>query len=292
MNYKNVFNKLSFFISNTYTYIKMIRGLPHSGKYSAIAILLIIIFIFITFPYDFLIKKKLYEIEGKGARTISVGAIDFNIIGESYAENLEIVLNNNHELSWKNIIFNPSVNPYRLFIKKRYLADFQFDGFRYSTGETEILMNLNGNIDLIFDTTKNIPVSGQLKIILGDARVKLKEISIPGPMGPFPLKLDLLNIQNGIIEVDIVNSVARIRTFKLTGTDLNCNITGTVELSERTDNSKLDIRINIDPESTALENYKDMIAAVTKNGPLVLTMSGTAGRPDFKIVQPGKENED
>ncbi len=107
-------------------------------------------------------------------------------------------------------------------------------------------------------------------------------------MGPFPLKLETVNIENGIAEIDIVNGVARIRNLKLSGTDLNCSITGTIEMAERSDNSKLDLNINIDPESAALEQYKDMINIMVNNNSLVLAVRGTLGRPDVKIAGTGK----
>lgn len=288
MRYSELLNKIKHFFSKSYSYIKIIRSFPHSGKYAALSIILIIIFTIITFPYDYLIKKKLFDNEGKNFRTISMKSLDFSIISQSTAENVEIVLNNGHEIFFKNILINPSVNPYRLFISKRLLADFQFDNFRFTSPDTEIMMNLNGNIDIITDQVKKIPDSGEIKLILEECKIRLKEISIPGPMGPFPLKLETVNIQNGIAEIDIVNSLARIKNFKLSGTDLNCSITGTVEIAQRTDNSKLDLNVNIDPESAALDQYKEMINIMTNNGSLVLSVRGTIGRPEVKIAGTGK----
>lgn len=288
MRYRELIIKIKLFFLKLFSYIKIVRRLPHSGKYTVLAIILIIIFSVITFPYDYLIKKKLFDYEGKSFRTISLKSLEFSILSESSAENIEIVLNNGHELFFKNILINPSVNPYRLFITKRLLADFQFDNFRFTSPDAEIIMNLNGNIDIIPDQIKKIPGSGEIKLILEECKIRLKEISIPGPMGPFPLKLETVNIENGIAEIDIVNGVARIRNLKLSGTDLNCSITGTIEMAERSDNSKLDLNINIDPESAALEQYKDMINIMVNNNSLVLAVRGTLGRPDVKIAGTGK----
>lgn len=288
MRYRELIIKIKLFFLKLFSYIKIVRRLPHSGKYTVLAIILIIIFSVITFPYDYLIKKKLFDYEGKSFRTISLKSLEFSILSESSAENIEIVLNNGHELFFKNILINPSVNPYRLFITKRLLADFQFDNFRFTSPDAEIIMNLNGNIDIIPDQIKKIPGSGEIKLILEECKIRLKEISIPGPMGPFPLKLETVNIENGIAEIDIVNGVARIRNLKLSGTDLNCSITGTIEMAERSDNSKLDLNINIDPESAALEQYKDMINIMVNNNALVLAVRGTLGRPDVKIAGTGK----
>jgi len=288
MRYKELIIKIKQFFLKIFSYIKIVRKLPHSGKYTALAILLIIIFSVITFPYDYLIKKKLFDYEGKSFRTISLKSLEFSILSEASAESVEIVLNNGHELFFKNILINPSVNPYRLLITKRLLADFQFDNFRFTSPDAEIMMNLNGNIDIIPDQIKKIPGSGEIKLILEECKIRLKEISISGPMGPFPLKLETVNIENGIAEIDIINGVARIRNFKLSGTDLNCSITGTIEMAERSDNSKLDLTINIDPESAALEQYKDMINIMANNSSLVLAVRGTMGRPDVKIAGTGK----
>lgn len=291
MNIKEIADRIKQFCLKLYSYIKTVRSLPHSGKYVLLSLLLIIIFTVITFPYDYLIKKTIFDSEGKSFRSITMKSLEFSIISESSAENVEIVLNNGNELFFRNILVNLSVNPYRLFITRRFLADFQLDNFRVISPVAEIIMNLNGNIDITADRVKKIPASGDVKLLLEECTIRLKEISIPGPMGPFPLKFDSVNIQNGIAEIDIVNSIARIRNLKLSGTDLNCSITGTVELSERTDNSKLDLSINIDPESAALEQYKDMISIITNNGALVLAVRGTPGRPDVKIAGTGKQNE-
>jgi len=288
MKYREFYNKIKYYVSFISSYIKIIRSLPHSGKYAALSILLIIIFTIITFPYDYLIRKKLFDYEGKAFRTISMKSLEFSLLSESSAENVEVVLKNGHELFFKNILLNISLNPYRLFITKRLLADFQFDNFRISSPDAEIMMNLNGNIDIIPDELKKIPGSGEIKLILEECKIRLKEISIPGPMGPFPVKLDTVNIENGVAEIDIVNSTARIRNFKLSGTDINCSITGTIEIAERTDNSKLDLNISIDPESAALEQYKDMINIMANNGTLVLSVRGTMNRPDVKITGAGK----
>ena len=284
MNFNNLINKAKHLFIKTKNLIKTVRDYPHSGKYFALACVLTIFFTAITFPYDYLIKKKLYDSEGKFFRSVSMQRLDFNILGESYIDGLELVLAAGEELSVKNIILNPSINPYRLFISHRILADFQFDAVKYHSGETDIIMNINGNIDVVMDRVKNIPGSGEVKLILGDARLKMKEISIPGPVGPMPLKLDSVNVQNGLAEVDIVNGVARIKNFKLTGTDINCSVTGSIELAEKTSNSKLDLMINIDPESLILEQYRELVSAVTGNGPLVLAVKGTLLRPDIKIA--------
>ncbi len=288
MNLKDIYIKIKEIFFNLSSYFRRVRTLPHSGKYAALSVILIIIFTIITFPYGYLIKKMIYDNEGNGYRSVSIRELDFNITGESYAENFDAILNNGNELYCKSIILNLSLNPYRLFIRKQYMADLQFDGIRFSTGDTDVLMNLNGNIDLIIDASKKIPKQGELKLIIEDAKIRLNEMTIPGPMGPFPLQLDTINIQNGIAEIDIVNSVAKIRNLKLSGTDINCSITGTVELSERMDNSKLNLLINIDPDSSVLDQYKDMITLITKNGPFIISLQGTAGRPDVKIAEGGK----
>ncbi len=283
MNYQDIINKARELLTRCMTYIKVVRGLPHFGKYASLSIVLIIFFTIVTFPYEILIKKKLYDSEGKSFKSITLKKLDFSIMGRSSAENVELLLNNGDEVYLKSILLNLSVNPYRLFISKRYVADFQFDDFRYTAQKTEFMLNLNGNIDITIDKLKGIPSAGDLKFIIEEAKLKLKEMSIPGPMGPLALKLDAINIQNGLAEADIVNGVVKIRNFRLSGTDLNCSITGTVELADRSDNSRLNLNISIDPESAALEQYKELILSVSNNGPLLLSVQGTLGRPEIKI---------
>jgi hypothetical protein len=269
-------------------HLKTVYSLPHSGKYFLLSILFFFIFLILTFPYDFLIKKKIYEYEGKTFRSIDIPGFDFSIFGESYIDNLNIVFNNSNELTCKNAILNPTLNPVTLFLKSRLKSDFQFDSLKYITKDIEALINVNGNIDLIVDKQSGLPRQGSIKIILSDSVIKINNLNIPGPMGPMNLKIESINIQSGNLDSKITNGTINLNVFKLSGNDLSCDIAGTIELSNITNNSKLDITVNLDSESSIIDQYRDLLGAYIKDNTLTLKIKGTIGRPELALNRADK----
>lgn len=268
--------------------LKTIYDLPHSGKYLIASFFLFIFFLIATFPYDFLIKKKIYELEGKSFRSIDISGFDFSIFGETYFDNLIIVLNNGNEVTCKNSILNIALNPVTLLIKNKLKSDFQFDSLRYSTSDFECILNVNGNMDLIIDSQSSLPKDGPVRIIISDSIIKLNDISIPSAMGPLNLKMDSISIQSGNIDSVISNKTLKFNTFKLSGNDISCDITGFIELSDLTANSKLDLTVSIDSESAVLDQYKDILASYIKNSILSLRIRGTLAKPELMLIGAGK----
>ncbi len=262
---------------------KTIYSLPHSGKYLLLSLLFFILFSILTFPYDFLIKNKIYELEGKAFKSIEISEFDFSIFGESYISNMSLVLNNGNEVSCKNSILNIALNPVTLFIKDNFKSDFQFDSLKYIAKDFELMFNINGNLDLLIDKQSSLPKNGFFKVILSDSIIKLNNLSIPGPMGPLNLKIESINIQSGNIDSQITNGVLRFNTFKLTGSDLSCDISGTIELANIVNNSRLDITISLDSESTLLDQYRDLLASFIKDNILILRIKGTIGKPELSL---------
>lgn len=271
-------------ISDLPSKIKQVTGtiynLPHSGKYLLLSLVLLILFLIMSFPYDFLIKKKIYGLEGKSFRSIEFSGFDFSIFSETYIDNLIIVLNNSNEITCKNAIVNLTLNPVTLFINNKLKSDFQFDSLKYSGKDFELIFNVNGNMNLTLDKQTSIPKDGPVKIIISDSNIKLNNISIPGPMGPLPLKIESVNIQSGNIDSVITNGILKFNSFKLTGSDISCDITGSIEL---TNNSRIDLIVNIDSESAVLDQYKDVLASFIKNNILSLRIKGTLAKPELAI---------
>lgn len=263
-----------------------LHGLPHSGKYLALSLLFFLFFLTVTFPYDYLIKKKIYSLEGRSFRTIDIPKLDFSIFGETYINDFMMVMNNNNEITCKNSIFNISLT--QILLNNRFKSDFQFDSLKYISKDFELILNVNGNIDLVINKKNGLPENGFIKIILSDATVKLNNLSIPGPLGPLPLKIDVVNIQSGNIDTSVSNHILKFNNFKIAGNDILGDITGNIELSEISNNSKLDLVININSESGVLEQYQDLLSSFIRNNILSLTVKGIAGKPELKIVNTGK----
>jgi len=266
-------------------FIKTIYDLPHSGKYMLLSLFLFIFFLIISFPYDYIIKKNIYGLEGKSFRSIEISGFDFSLFSETYFDNINIVLNSGDEISCKNSIVNIALNPFTLFIKKKLKSDFQFDSLKYTGKEFELIFNINGNIDITLDKQTGLPKDGPVKIILSDSFINLNSINIPGPMGPLPLKVESVNIQSGNIDALIINGTVKINTFKLTGNDISCDVSGNIELNN---NSKLDLTINIDSESAFLDQYKDILNSFIKNNILSLKIKGTLSKPELTLNSAGK----
>ncbi len=288
INIKYIISLIKLLPSKIKEHLKTIYNLPHSGKYFLLSLLFFIIFLILTFPYDFLIKKKIYEYEGKTFRTIDIPGFDFSIFGETYIDNLNIILNNSNEISCKNAILNTSLNPVTLFLKNRLRSDFQFDSLKYITKDIEALLNVNGNIDLTFDKQSGLPKQGSIKILLSDSEIKINNLSIPGPMGPMNLKIESIIIQSGNIDSKITNGTISLNVFKLSGNDLSCDISGSIELSNITNNSKLDITIILDSESSIIDQYRDLLGAYIKDNTLTLKIKGTLGRPELVLNRADK----
>jgi hypothetical protein len=282
-NIKTIIPSIKLLPSKIKEHLKTIYHLPHSGRYFLLCLLFFIVFLTLTFPYDFLIKKKIYEYEGKIYRSIDMTGFDFSIIGETYIENLNIVLNNNNEISFKNSILNITLNPVTLFLKNRIKSDFQFDSLKYITKDFESLVNVNGNLDFTVDKQSGLPQNGSVKIIISDSNIKVNNLSIPGPMGPMNLKIESVNIQSGNIDSKLTNGTLSLNIFKLTGDDISCDISGSVELAAITNNSKLDITIILDSDSSIIDQYRELLGAYIKDNTLTLKIKGTLGRPELSL---------
>jgi hypothetical protein len=288
INIKSIVSSIKLLPSKIKELLKTIYNLPHSGKYFLLSILFFVIFFILTFPYDFLIKKKIYEYEGKAFRSIDIPGFDFSIFNETYLDNLNIVFNNGNELSCKTAILNIALNPVTLFLKNKLKSDFQFDSLKYITKDIEALINVNGNIDLTVDKQSSLPQQGSVKIILSDSVIKINNLNIPGPMGPMNLKIESINIQSGNLDSKITNGTISLNVFKLSGNDLSCEISGSIELSNITNNSKLDITVNLDSESSIIDQYRDLLGAYIKDNTLTLKIKGTLGRPELALNRADK----
>jgi len=286
INKEKLILKIKIYLSKIKNFFNTIYKLPHFRKYIILSFVFLLIFTVITFPYDSLIKKKLFSLEGKIYRSIVFSRFDFSIIGDTYCENLGIEMNNNDDLTCKNIILNMALNPVTLFIQDKLKVDFQFDALKYSTRNYDILLNVNGKTDITVDIQSNKPVDGFVKMVISDSIIKLQNISIPGPMGAMNLKIDSVNIQTGNIDTVFVKGNCRINTFKLAGNDISCQITGTIDF---TASSRLDLSISIDSESSVLDPYRDLLDSFIKNNVLMLRLKGTFSKPEITLFNTGKD---
>jgi hypothetical protein len=279
--------KIKHFFSTVVKKFRGIFNLPHAGKYFILSIILTIIFIIITFPFDKIISKQLHQYEGKGLRTISVQDIKFTIFGESSIGRTFIVLNNNDEVHLQNGVIALNKNPYRLLYKKNILSDFELNGLKYSSASFNSNINLNGNADVILNPASPLPLSGIIKILVSSGAVNFNELTFQGPLGPMTLKVETINIGAINCHLEFINDAVNIKRFDLTGDDLSGSVTGSIRIAPFLPSSAINLTINIDPDSAVLNNYRDLVIPLVKNNSLTLFLSGTLRKPDVRL-SPGE----
>ncbi len=279
--------KIKYFFSNFINTIRGIFSLPHAGKYFILSLILTLLFIVVTFPFDKIISRQLHQYEGKGLRTISVQDIKFRIFGESGVGTTYIVLNNNDEIRLQKGVIALSKNPYRLLYKKNFLSDFEFNGFTYSSAKFNSTLNLNGNADVILNPASSLPLSGIIKILVSSGAVNFNELTFQGPLGPMTIKVETINISAINCHLEFINDSINIQRFDLTGDDLSGSVTGNIRIAQFLPSSSINLTINVDPDSAVLNNYRDLVLPLVKNNSLTLFLKGTLGKPDVRL-SPGE----
>jgi type II secretion system protein N len=163
------------------------------------------------------------------------------------------------------------------------LTDLYIQNLKYSGKENEFQGKVTGDIDITIADKSNIPENGTVTINITRGTLQLGVINIPTPMGNLPLKTDIINIGLLNFNSDIVNRTAKIKKFTLESDELRCSFTGTITLEPILKNSRLDMKMTLDPQSKILDQHRDIVNAFSKNGPIIISIGGTAGRPVFKM---------
>jgi len=264
--------------------LKTVYGLPHSKKYMLLSLLLILFFIVLTFPYDFLILKKIYDLEGRSVKSIDLPEFKFSIIGNTVIQNPTIVLNNDDEITCKNATIS-TPNPISFLLNKKIESNLSISLLKYSLKDSEVLVTINhGSVELSLDKQTYIPTAGTLKT--EDIDIIMKSISIPIPtsIGLVTLKKDFRVLNSKGIDSIISNGTLKIDKFELTG-DIVAEITGSIGLI----NKKLDLTISIDTDIKELAPYRDLLTKYIKNDSITIRVGGTIDKPDARLIEKGKD---
>jgi len=264
----------------TWQGIKNIYELPHSGKYFFLSIVLIIFFLFLTFPYGSLILKRIYALEGeKTFKSINLPVFKFSIIGKTEIENPAIILNNGNEIFGRKIsIANP--NPISLLLSKKIKSNFSVNQLKYAWKESELLITFHqGNMELSLDKTYT-PTSGSLQIEAIDITLRGITIPIPTQLGPMLLKFDQKNVEIKSVDCKITNGVLKFDKIE-SSKDIVAEISGTISLI----NKRLDLTIYIDTDIQELEVYKSSLTRYIKNDRLGIQIRGTLDNPESTLIE-------
>ncbi|OHD64120.1 MAG: hypothetical protein A2176_00560 [Spirochaetes bacterium RBG_13_51_14] len=278
-NIKSIFN-----FSHLWGMAKEALKLPYAKSYLAVAVLFTGLFIVVTFPYDMLLRNKLKNLEKTLVKTIYVTEIDFNLFDIIAMNNIYMVLRSGSEITIRNADIDISL--LRLLFLKDIKGTAQLVGLKYNSDGTQLTFNLNGNIFLDYKSLSGIPQGGDFNVIIENVAFKPGVINLPDSMGGLPLTLPLIKISSIKIDADISGQKINIKNIRIFGKDLNGTITGSVTMSKSIINSRLDLKLTIDPNSSALENYRDLLSRfMNDSNQLVIPVRGSLMMPRVEFPQ-------
>ncbi len=269
-------------LSSLWAKTKEALKLPYAKTYLVFALVMLAFFLFTTFPYDMLIRKKMKDLEKTTFKSLSVNELNFSMIDIIEMNGIYAMTQGGSEITIRNTEIDISF--LRLLIQKDIKGTIQMSGFKYSTPNTQLSFNLNGNIYIDYKSFSEIPQGGDFNIIIDNATLKLNEISLPENMGGMPLTLPLIKISSIKIDADIDKNRINVKNIRIFGKDLNGSINGTINLSKNFITSSLDLRIMMNANSPALENYRDFLSKfINSNNQVVLQIRGSLMMPRIEM---------
>lgn len=277
MEPKIIKEKISYFLNNIGTIIKEIWGLPKAKLYIFISVPLVLFFLIATFPYETLFRSGIQKLEKSIGANISLGDMDFNIIGDTYIDNISIFLKDGSEINLKDITIDLSFNPYSILVNKSTSGTIDIRGIKYEKRDTAIDGLISCTFDAKADPKRNILENGSINIKAQDTKIKgmtIKGFDIP------EVKFTSIII-NGIIK----NNVLTTKKVNFSGSDLRGKINGKVHFSKRISNSRLDLKIEINNQSKILQTYKPIIDTFVEPGQshLEIGIKGTISKPQVNM---------
>ena len=262
-------------------FLKIIITLPYFKIYLLVSVVLTLMFIVLTFPYDELFKNKIKSLEGGIVKSIDIANMDFGIIGTSSAEGIEIIPSYGREVHIDSVLLDDNFNLYSILFSRHFLGSLQLKGFSCKTDSVDVTCDINCNYNVSFNELNLAGINtASIKTIIENSKLVLSNITLPDNMGGLPINIPPMNFSSVIIHTVIKNGVLQFEQFKVSGNDLRGSISGSITLSRVYINSKLDITISIDSDSSVLEPYRDFLSSyINVDGDIVLPFTGTIMRP-------------
>ncbi len=256
-------------------------ALPYAKLYIAAALLLTVLFTVLGFPFDVFIRNELQKMEQRGLRSVVVGEINFNIIGDSYIDSLILGTGAESEISMKDVRFNIALNPLTTLVNKTLKGEINVQDFGYADDSSSFSCLLNSEFRLAADPSSGVPRDGFLNVDIQN--VSLKGISIKG------FAIPAVRFTSVSMQSELHNGEIRINKFEGAGPDLRGTVRGSITLAPYIRNSTLNLVIDIDTESKLVQDYRILLGGLAKNddGRLRLTITGTLQSPS--VALPGGE---
>ncbi len=277
MDVKQLKSRVLEYLSKIKTLLKEAWSLPYAKLYILLAFVMTIFFMFVTFPYEILIRNQLQKLESTIGRNIQIGVIDFSVWGDSYIDFLSITFSGGSELTLKDITMNIAINPYTLLLKKNVRGDIGITSLKYAGGDSLFNNSLKSAFDIRLDPKSGFPSDGFLNIDLGN--VYFKGINIRGFDIP-PVKFS--SIQGAAV---IRNRRMNIQKLIMKGKDAEGEIKGSILFEPMARSSKINIYIYINSDSLILQEYKMLLDNMLQieNNRIKIEISGTLGSPSVKM---------
>ncbi|MCX8122962.1 MAG: type II secretion system protein GspN [Spirochaetes bacterium] len=272
-NYKIILKK---YYDRLFGFLKEIVTVPYFWQYFIFSVVMVILFVFFTFPYEIIIQNQIKAVEQNIANYISIGKLKIHTITDSLAEDVTIELKNGSEITLQNVSFNFTINPISLFITRHYDGTIKANNLNFIGEKIQIKTNADLLYDLKFNQKMPYPEDGNIISTLNDVSIKgitLQGFEIPD-IAITQIKLHLVFEKGNIIN---------LKYLLFSGSDIRGNAYGTITLSNYFQNSSLNITIQIDSQSKILEDYKVLLESMTKSGTknIIIKIMGTIGNPNI-----------
>ena len=278
ININNIKVSIVNLFQNVKTIIRETLTLPKAKLYIFSSVILTVVFIFLTFPYEVIILSRVQNIEKALGATVNLSELRFSIIGDSKIENAALYFPDGTEYAFKDIVLDLSTNPYRLFVKNNYRGALTVDSLKYSRDKMAIAAKLKCEFDILSqkDNEGNV-FDGSFSSMIQNVSVRgvtIKDFDIPA-----------INFPSIELKTTIVNNNIKIEKCVFSGMDLRGKISGTVTIGKIAKFTRLNLRIEIDPTSKILENYKILLGEFG-DGMINIGITGTVSNPSINLPKP------
>ncbi|MDY6967983.1 MAG: type II secretion system protein GspN [Spirochaetota bacterium] len=252
--------------------LKEAVSLPYAKLYILLSIILILFFMILTFPYEALIRNSLQTLESTACRSLYIGNIDFSLTNNTNIDNISFILKNGAKLNFDDIDFNISLNPFTTLMNKNLKGNMIIKKLGYAQKKISIDSNLESNFDLIFKSMSDFPTKGYIK--LDFKRLSLGGLNIKG------FDIPPISFSSMKIDTKITGKRIGIQDVTFSGKDINGKLNGFITPARRFKNSKIDLKIMVDPASPLLDNYKVLLGNIINSEENIrISLRGTISNP-------------
>jgi len=274
MDLKLIKTRTLEYLSKAKTILKDTWSLPYAKLYFALALVMIPVFVFITFPYEILIRNQLQKLESTMGRNIQIGTIDFSIIGDTYIDLLSFTMAGGAELNLKDIALDLSINPYTLLVRRNVRGELGISSFKYAKNDVAFNNTLKSSFDIRLDGKTGMPTDGDISIDLSN--VYIKGINIKG--------FDIPPVRFTSIKgaASLRNRRLRIENLAFAGNDVRGEIKGSLTIEPMAGASRLSLYAYINTDSRILQEYRMLLDNLVEGegGKIKIEIAGSFAHPD------------